>query len=183
MSTDPRRRRIATNRNRRATRVRRRRRRRRRPRAAAAAVVVAVFVRRRLARRRERRPGPLPDRVRRRDRRVAELVPRPRALARAIEQASRDCGGRAVGSRDESNADRRVLSRRRLQSDALVAVHDVVPPRDAGGRRRGAGGEASRAFASRGGTVRSALGSPTRVQARSIHWSPYDRVGVVNADP
>jgi hypothetical protein len=24
---------------------------------------------------------------------------------------------------------------------------------------------------------------PYTAQARSIHWSPYDRVGVVNADP
>ena len=52
----------------------------------------------------------------------------------------------------------------------------AVPAVDGVGRARARG-------RARGGRLRRAPDRDVRPQVRSTHWFPYDRVGVVNADP
>jgi COP9 signalosome complex subunit 1 len=58
----------------------------------------------------------------------------------------------------------------------LIAEREIAARIDAQ-----AGTMEKRASASRESAFKAALGAGKEV--RSIHWSPYDRVGVVNADP
>jgi hypothetical protein len=126
----------------------------------------------------------------------ADAIANPAAARRADRGVStwRDVAGidrdRGGGTRDDDESDAARPSTARFSTGALRRVErvrcadpDAAADAANGGEADADAADADAADAGGGARVRATLPMDWALKVRSIHWSPYDRVGVVNADP